>query len=77
MNMSTHELDSDDWSCVLARMMRAEKIAAHRRRVWRVRRWLWLKAWRLVITSPMGAACIGIWAFAVVIELFKRIGGGL
>jgi hypothetical protein len=75
MNMTTHELDSDDFCSALANMMRAEKRAERRRRVRRVRRRLWLKAWRPAITSPMGCACIGIWAFAVVIEVLKRIGG--
>ena len=86
MNMSTRMLEDDDFFSAITTRLEVQKAAAlkmqmkelkaeERRRVWKVRRWLWMKAWRLVITSPMGAACLAIWAVQIAVAIAKRIGG--
>lgn len=45
--------------------------ADHRRRVARVRRWLWIRAWREVRKGKLWAAFCALWTTQIIIEITK------
>ena len=47
--------------------------ADHRRRVARVRRWLWIKAWREIRKGNIWSACLALWLSILIIEFLKWI----